>query len=1223
MKHTIRFIILTVFLVAVGAGRALAITTDDIIINVQPNSAAGSVTLTSGGIVSNSDGSTTVTFTATPAAGYDIDAEHIIAEKMVDALAPRRASGLGSDLAVSGTNPFSFTIPEGYTGAYVTVNFFRTTSNGITSLDQITDLAGNYVLTADVDASGFSGKGTFTGTLDGGFYKIYNLSKPLFSSTDGAIIRNITFEDVSISESGDAGAVTPLAQGNTRIYNCGILPSSVERDNQGNITGFSGSSVGGTGNVGGLVGTLSGNARVINCYSYANITGGATKGGIVGSNTQTSTQSSLTTMVMNCMFYGNIADGGNISPIYGGTEINNVADGMNNYNYYRYRSPYSVNKKITAYNRALAMEEKFITRFERYRLLLNSNKKLAAKYISSTTDVTDDMAKWVLETADRQILNPRPYPILKRQGKYPSIINYDAANAPDSTSVGRLNGGKLGSKTLTVTILTKSEKTDGGQSWPTASGSDVTTTSLTLIRTDKDTVRYNFNYDKVQLPYYNDVGTGNYTEKRVVTGWKITSITGGTAGTYTAGDSWGGYNFADRNCTNKDLYSVSGRVFSQGAYWDVPNGVTAITIEPYWAIANYVSDDTYDVVYNSGYTKQTFSLFGTQYNFGTKTNTTIDIYDNGSNDQIVYNSVSTAIAGFNKESKTVYDQAVVLVGNVHQYDAPTSGDVPYTIMSIDMNHDNEPDYSYIFTHDNRKPISPIRYDFLNIMGLAEAQIPNGATVLRNVSIFNPKGWFEITNTCLINFSQFEYENSDNGIQGATAKSPAPLILLGGTFEQFVSTQKATILYKKSTQYIHIGSNAWFAKFGNGTHSDGKSFTPHVPISVTGGDYDEFYLSGTYQPNIEINKQSDDAECYISGGRFGEMAGASLEPIDGDVRWDINWADITNFYGGGVNAVNPITGDIRVDMTNSHVDLYCGGPKFGDMTEGKKVTTNATDCVFGTFFGAGYGGNAYNRVKYLDEQNKEPSSQQSKYSDERGKYYNGTASSTTNYGNKGKGVATDFDYEFFVWSTGVTGSRFYVKFITFSLATTHNVTSNLKKCLVTGNVYGGGSLGKVAGDVNTTLTDCDVNGNVFGAGYSATIPTIGVRNTPAFIAGKEPQKNMNIGMFESGEINTTEKYEWKHTDSMPSNGGAGFVTEGGKNYVYTDADLTTLGTVNNVVLTITGANTHIRGSVFGGGDESATTGNTSVTVMGGAAVSGNVFGGGNNGNVGGSTKVNIK
>ncbi|MBP5340517.1 MAG: hypothetical protein J6Z14_14650 [Prevotella sp.] len=1089
--------------------------------------------------------------------------------------------------------------------------------------DEITNMYGNYILSEGFDVTKVIGTAgdPFKGTIDGQLKTIYGVGHSLVGYADGAVIKNVILDNVSISVGTNVGAICNEATGSTRIYNCGILSGSV----------------GGGAKVGGLVGLLDGSSRVINCFSYANINSGTDKGGIVGYNNKASTQSSLTTMVMNCMFYGNIADGNNISPVYGGTEINNVAGGMNNYNYYRYRSPYSVDKKITKYNRALAMEEKFINRFERYRLLLNSNKKLAAKY-ASTSDVTvnpDDMAKWVLETADRTIDNPYPYPVLKQQGKYPSIINYDAKNAPDSTLVGRLKGGKLG-RILAVTIKTKSEKTDGGQSWPTATTSDVQTTSLNLIRTDKDEVRFNFNYDKVQLPYYNDVGTGNYTENRVVTGWKITDITGGTAGTYNPEDEWGGYNFADRNCTNKDKYSVSGRVFSQGAYWDVPNGVTAITIEPYWAIANYVSDDTYDVVYNKDYAIQTFTPFGTQYS----NNSTIDIYNDGSTDQKVYNTISAALAGFNNTNKTVYDQAVVLVGNVHQYANPTNVDTPYTVMSIDMNHDNEPDYSYIFTHDNRRPISPIRYDFINIMGVAEAQIPNGATLLRNVSIFNLKGWFEITNTCVVNFSQFEYDNNKDSQNGVT-KSSAPLILLGGTFEQLVSTQKSEC--STGTKYIHVGSNAWFAKFGTGTHSDGSKFTPHVPISVTGGDYDEFYLSGTYQPTIS-NMQSDNAECYISGGHFGEMAGASLEAIQGDVRWDINWADITNFYGGGVNAVNPITGDIRVDMTNSHVHLYCGGPKFGDMTEEKKVTTNATDCHFDTFFGAGYGGNAYNRVKYKDEQNVEPNSQQSNYTSERGKYYDGTSSSTS-YGKKGKGVATDFDYEFFVWSTGGTGSRFYVKFITFSLATTHSVTSKLTKCKVTGNVYGGGSLGKVSGDVNTMLTNCDVNGNVFGAGYSATLPKIDVRTAPAFIEGKEPKKNMNIGMFEPGEANTTEEYEWKQLTTMPGNGQAGMISNDDGNYVYTNENLnkSNLGSVaGNVTLTIKGDSKigtdgdATKGHVFGGGEESyvtkskdsnnqpiANTGNTTVYIEGNTQVYGNVFGGGDRGVVEGSTEVNIR
>ena len=1099
-------------------------------------------------------------------------------------------------------DPYYITTQEEF-NAFITDVNSNSNSEASAYYKLTTDVSGGNAIT-----TAFSGSFEGEANSEGVYPKISGLTHALFNTIDGGTVKNVMFDDVNISGGTNAGAIANVVTGTSSkkaaIYNCGVLSGSVS----------------GSKYVGSIVGQLGDSdnndncyARVINCFSDADVSGGSDSdvGGIVGYNSVASTQASLTTMVMNCMFYGNITSGGTISPIYGGLEIDNVEGGMNNYNYYRYDSPYSVEKRISKYNRALAMEEKFINRFERYRLLLNSNRKLAAIYATGSAANADQMAKWILETADRQIANPMPYPVLRKREynkKYPSIINYDAEHAPDNASVGRNHGGKLG-KTLSVTIATL--KSDGGQTWPT--GASITKTSLTLQRTDKDFDRFNFNYDKVQLPYYNDVGSGNYTENRVVTGWKIVSIDGGTPGTFNEADEWGGYNFADRNCTNKDKYSESERVFSQGAYWDVPKGVTAITIEPYWAIANYVSDATYDVVYDKDYVKKTFTTsepFGKQY----ENNKNIDIYGDGNNNQKVYTSISNALAGFDNNSKTVYDQAVVLVGNVHQYANPTDADIPYTVMSIDMNHDNEPDYSYIFSHNNRRPISPIRYDFLNIMGIAEAQIPNGATLLRNVSIFNPKGWFEITNTCLVNFSQFEYENSQSS-QNAVAKSPAPLILLGGTYEQIASTQKTS--KPASTKYIHVGSNAWFAKFGNGTHSDGSGFTPHIPISVTGGDYDEFYLSGTYQPDAAV--ESDDAECYVSGGRFGEMAGASMEAIRGDVQWDINWADITNFYGGGVNAVNPITGNIQVDITNSYVNQYCGGPKFGDMDSGKTVVTNATDCNFGTYFGAGYGGNAYKRLKYKDVKDTEPADHQGQYSSERGKYYDGITNSSS-YGKKGKGVATDFDYEFFIWSTGETGARFYVNFITFSLATTHGVTSNLTNCKVTGNVYGGGSLGKVDGDVSTTLKNCEVSGNVFGAGYSATLPKVDVRNTPAFIAGKAPTKNMNIGLFEPGEINTTVEYEWKQVTSMPNNGQPGMITEDGKYYVYTDTDLSALGTVTgDVHLTLN--NTTVGESVYGGGEQSAVNGNTEVIVTGGTigelpegvttfgATYGNVYGGG--------------
>ena len=1076
----------------------------------------------------------------------------------------------------------------------------------ITALSQITDADGNYIIKDDI-SGGAPGVSTFNGTLEAAInpethmpYRITGLSAPLFTTLTGTV-KNLVLENVGISgHDGNTGAIACTANGLARIYNVGILSGEV----------------GGTGNTGGLVGLLDGTARVINCYSYANITGGSEKGGIVGNNNKTSNQVAITTMVMNCMFYGDIADENTIAPIYGGTEITNASGGLPNYNFYRYRSRYSIQKKITKYNCALAMEEKFINRFERYRLLLNSNKKLAAWYITGNANDTAIIAKWVLETADRTNAHPMPYPILKAQGKYPSIINYDAKHAPTNASVGRNKGVQLG--TLSVTISGIGDNASSLAKFT----KNRTSVDTTLVMTDKDEDRFNFNYKKVQLPYFNEMGEGNCTKNRVVTGWEITGFKGRTSDTFDTGDKWGAYNFADRDCTSKDLYSKTGRVFSQGAYYDVPNGVTGITIKPHWATAAYVADNRYDVAYSDGYGADGVENMGVQAeNKKTKT-------INGDS-QKVYTSVGDARASMEVNGKfadgaTVYDYAVVLVGNVHQTDNPTKANTPYTIMSIDENKDNEPDYTYIFGHNNRQDISPIRFDFLNIMGIAEAQLPknnNANMTFRNVSIFRSKGWLEITNTCVVNFSQLEYDDQ------VSEKAEAPVILLGGTYEQIVSTNGNI---NNKIQYVHVGSNAWFAKFGPGTHSDGRNFTKHVPVSVTGGDYDEFYLTGTYQPDINSTLEVDSAECYVSGGRFGEMAGASLEPLKGSVRWDINHADITNFYGGGVNANKPVEGNIRTDIANSHVERFCGGPKFGDMSSGKTVTTNATNCTFGTFFGAGFGGNSYNRVKYTDQSNKRPSEFQSYYSDgttatdgkDRGKYFDGETTNASydnkkDYGKKGKGVATDFDYESFVWSTGATGARFFVKFITFSLAKTNDVKSTLTKCTVNNNFYGGGSLGKVLGTATSILDDCTINGNVFGGGYSATIPKIEVRDTPAFKPGKEPNKNINIGMFEEGEIADSVIYEWKHVDNMPENGKIGMESTSAGNFVYTDEDLTSLGQVGTVNLTIKG-NTNVAGkiedgintggNVYGGGEESNVLGDTQVNMNGGT-IAQNVYGGG--------------
>ena len=328
-----RFIVTLLMLLVCGAGE---VWSNDIVVIIDNGITHGTVTS------SIDQTSRVVTLTVTPDAGYKTRTDLIMVEKMVNPgkqSAPRRAPGLGT-FPVTGPNgwqstgaQYTFTVTEDYDGAYVTVTFVSTVGNLITSLSDITDLTatGNYELAADIDASGFDGLGEFKGTLDGKHFTIHHLDHPLFASTDGATIRNVNFENVNISTgdaNGDAGAITSNAKGETRIYNCGILPTTTEYDADGNVAGFYGSSISGTGNVGGLVGTLSDNARVINCFSYATIANGNYVGGIVGYNSVASSQSNVATMVMNCMFYGDITGGNTISPVYGGKIIDNRDGGL-------------------------------------------------------------------------------------------------------------------------------------------------------------------------------------------------------------------------------------------------------------------------------------------------------------------------------------------------------------------------------------------------------------------------------------------------------------------------------------------------------------------------------------------------------------------------------------------------------------------------------------------------------------------------------------------------------------------------------------------------------------------------------------------------------------------------------------------------------------------------------------------------------------------------------
>ena len=1253
-KHKLQIIVLMLALLMGVASESWALGMDDIILD-EPFS-NGSV------VVTNVDDNTRlVTLTVKPNSGYKVTKGNIIVQKLLDpgkAQASRRTPGITDVIPVDGpdvvTGPtsgtYNFTVPEGYDGALVSVTFTSTDPavviniNRNTRASQITDPAGHYKVTEDgVDASVFENLygATFTGELDGGLFAISGGSHALFGTVNGGTVKNVILDNVSISSGTNVGAICNEAIGDTRIYNCGVLAtgSTANTDENGYtyLTNCS-STISGSNYVGGIVGLLDGSSRVINCFSYAKVSGGTHVGGIVGYNNVATTASNLQTMVMNCIFYGEVS-GGSIAPIYNGEIITNVGEniGVSNFNYFRLEASYIQNTDITkVYNCALGAETRFLQRFEFYRHLLNSHRELAAWWATGNYSNKDEMAKWVLEPA--QIGTSTPYPVLKapkdannKTVKYPSVVNIDAENAPTTTE--RNMGGKLG--TLSVTIQSGS-----GEVFSAPTGASITKPSLELNITDKDFDHFNFNYYKVQLPYYNEVGTGNYTGNRVVTGWKITSITGGTPGDFKEEDSDKGYNFADRNCTNKDLYSESGRVFNQGAYWDVPEGVTAITIQPYWAKAAYVADANADVVYSTD--------MKTAYNVPTVGGGTI--YTNGNSytiageSQKVFTTIKNAVEnanGLNKPtSNSVNDYAVVLVGNVHQYttnNQAVGSSYKYTVTSIDLDGDNEPDYSFMLRNDGRNPWHPVKWDFINIAGLGMAQKSTGAAAegSYNLGIVVPTNWFETTNTSLFRVTQFEYDRSQNHT------TAAPYILQGGVMEQWVTGQQDTS--PNNITYFHVGGNVWFKEFHRGVHQDRTAPSNHPPVSVTGGDFDKFYLTGMYR--ADVTSYGDNAECYINGGRFGEVAGAAMEGIGnangaddtGNITWQIQNADIKEFYGGGLNADRPVTGNISTTITGGKIDLFCGGPKFGDMSTGKTVTTTATGCEFGTFFGAGYGGSSYSRRaprNIVNMINMPATTGDSK------SYDSWTAWVKAEYKQKSAtnfpGISTRFDYQFIPNSGNADNvGRLFVEHVLFSLAKTYDVTSTLTNCTITGNFYGGGSLGMVDGPVISTLTNCNVLGNVFGGGYSASLPTVEVDSIGFRV---DPYYYTDLGTYRTGVKGKTTTYKWAHGDAIGIN-----KTD---SILYTTENLDGLGVVTGkVTLTING-NTiadengevmTVGKSVYGGGEESGVGGNTEVSVSGGVIGTsgqggveyGNVYGGGKGragnvtaGLVKGDTKVTI-
>ena len=1049
----------------------------------------------------------------------------------------------------------------------------------IASLSDITDPAGNYKLKDDITDGSKPGVDEFTGYLDGNFHTISSLSAPLFTTLTGAaVVRNLNLSGVSISGSGNKGAVACNAVGSARIYNVGILDGTLSST---------------AGSCGGVVGLLDDMARVINCFSYANITGGTTVGGIVGYNNCATTQTDPRTMVMNCMMYGDITDGGTDAyPVYGGKKITNKGQnvGVNNYNFYREASDITV--ADDHYYCSWPVEEEYLTRFDYVRSVLNSNRELCAWWITGNVSDTALVAKWVYAPQEAK------HPILKHWGRYPSMINrdIDGKSLYPREGANDYEGKDFG--TLKVTVQ---------------SGKEIADKSIQRLITDMDTLHYDYGYYKIQLPYYNDVfGNptsndhatrygGNYTDK-VVVGWEVVSVTGGTPGTFSTDDA-SGYNFADRNCTQKDIYDVSGRVFAQGGYYYVPEGVTQVTIKAHWAKAYYCANtDYYRDCVDFNPADGTNGLIS--YAF-TPAGTVASTFHG----QSVYAGLVAAQNAIKTTGgTTVYDNAIVLVGNVQHRNGNTnnlyiSGKTKgFTIMSVDLDFDDEPDYVLPLQTGQKsdKPnINPIRFDFVQAPDMGMVLKRDGDKNRLAVSCIYMSGHFEITETSALHFNELYFGNND------TNKDLAPIIFNGGQTLEFVAGEKDKT--QDRTQYIIAGGNAHMRSLYQGNHNNKTYKIKHAPMSVMGGEFDECYLSGNIRSMASSAVYSDSPRLYTNGGRFAIIAGAGQEAVNGSVYFQIDHSIIDEFYGGSTSENGQVTGDINVQIDHSLVGKYCGGPMVGNMTAGKSITTSATGTTFGQFFGAGNGGTSFSKIEDLSADlwkldGKDGFAHAA--IDNDWKLLANYSPMRWNYKSNNSYEAR---YHFEIWplpsgTAAVCAARRYVYGAQFAATKTGNVTSTLKDCTLKGDFYGGGNLGAVEGDVTSTLIDCKVKGSVFGAGYSAAVPSFECYLLENL---SYPWQDTNTSICHDYVVGATKRYTWTNDGET----GKTYDNRDGDgiNYVHTDYPLTGLGNVSGkVTLTISGTTT-VAGDVYGGGALASMDGDTEVQLLGGTIV-GNAYGG---------------
>jgi len=448
--------------------------------------------------------------------------------------------------------------------------------------------------------------------------------------------------------------------------------------------------------------------------------------------------------------------------------------------------------------------------------------------------------------------------------------------------------------------------------------------------------------------------------------------------------------------------------------------------------------------------------------------------------------------------------------------------------------------------------------------------------------------------------------------GITENNAAVINVYGGTYNLGVGMGHEGASAINSYVYVYGGQTATI--HGSGIGSTGSMAGNGLTnVLITG---ETTVITGTVLGGSTNGTHVGDINLVIKNGTIKNTiyGGSSSRNVTGNIEITICGGTMKSIIGGC--ATGSIEGTVSVNISGGTItgDIYTSGQGGTQETNNQYYVGGTQDSTLNSQILDSNdtrlnvlitGDNTQDSPAIIDSVRKINSSATQHHNDKmlviNGANYYYPQIYSSNYSNFLSGY-TRGTYS----QHGVKQYTINSKTAFLSLATVKGVDLNITGGVINGNIFGGGKVSVVEGDVNINISNAKITGNVFGGGDGSYEPTV------------------KVYIPTGNSTTTTQTFTWKGSDVFnidDYDSVKNIPVDYDNKYVYSPTYDYMGGVNGNVTINIK-ENTSITGNVYGGGNEGLVTGEVMLNIED-ASVGQSVYGGGNIGHVASNTQIILK